>query len=106
MIVEAENERMHLFTWMRLIRPSLFDRALVYSVQALFFNSYFFIYLFFPRTAHRFVGYLEEEAVKSYTAFIEEIDSGRIENVPAPGTVFTQLLGSSLRSTSNNNDDD
>src|SRR5690606_1654574 len=34
--------------------------------------------------AHRIVGYLEEEAVVSYTEFLEEIDAGRFENVPAP----------------------
>ena len=36
------------------------------------------------RTAHRIVGYLEEEAVVSYTQYLEEIDAGRVENVPAP----------------------
>jgi ubiquinol oxidase len=30
------------------------------------------------------VGYLEEEAVISYTHFLKEIDEGRIENVEAP----------------------
>ncbi|MFT6273451.1 MAG: ubiquinol oxidase, partial [Dinoroseobacter sp.] len=30
------------------------------------------------------VGYLEEEAVVSYTRYLEEIDAGRVENVPAP----------------------
>jgi len=30
------------------------------------------------------VGYLEEEAIKSYTAMLREIDAGNIENVPAP----------------------
>lgn len=30
------------------------------------------------------VGYLEEEAVISYTRFLEEIDAGRIENIAAP----------------------
>jgi ubiquinol oxidase len=34
--------------------------------------------------AHRIVGYLEEEAVVSYTQYLEEIDAGRVENVPAP----------------------
>ncbi|HEY0503721.1 MAG TPA: alternative oxidase [Lysobacter sp.] len=36
------------------------------------------------RTAHRLVGYFEEEAVVSYTRYLEEIDSGRIDNVAAP----------------------
>jgi ubiquinol oxidase len=81
---EAENERMHLMTWMRLIKPTAFDRLLIVTTQGIFFNCYFVMYLFFPKMAHRFVGYLEEEAVVSYTAFLKEIDSGRIENGPAP----------------------
>lgn len=34
--------------------------------------------------AHRIVGYLEEEAVFSYTLYLEKIDNGSIENIPAP----------------------
>ncbi len=52
--------------------------------QAVFYNFYFFLYLFFPKTAHRVVGYFEEEAVTSYTQYLEQIDAGRQENVPAP----------------------
>jgi ubiquinol oxidase len=37
-----------------------------------------------PRVAHRFVGYLEEEAVYSYTEYLAEIDAGKAENIPAP----------------------
>jgi ubiquinol oxidase len=36
------------------------------------------------RTAHRLVGYFEEQAVVSYTRYLEEIDAGRVQNVPAP----------------------
>ncbi|MEM6906952.1 MAG: alternative oxidase, partial [Pseudomonadota bacterium] len=36
------------------------------------------------RTAHRVVGYLEEEAVVSYTQYLAQIDKGETENVPAP----------------------
>ena len=45
---------------------------------------FFIIYVFFPRTAHRIVGYFEEEAVYSYTEYLKEIDEGRTPNVPAP----------------------
>lgn len=41
-------------------------------------------YLVSPRTAHRFVGYLEEEAIVSYTQYLQQIDAGKIENVSAP----------------------
>lgn len=81
---EAENERMHLLTWIKVINPSPFDRFLVMGAQGVFFNVYFLAYLLAPKACHRFVGYLEEEAVVSYTAFLKEIDAGRIENTPAP----------------------
>ncbi len=81
---EAENERMHLMTFIRIAKPTLFERTLILIAQALFFNAYFFLYLFAPKTAHRVVGYLEEEAVVSYTHYLAEIDAGRQENVPAP----------------------
>jgi ubiquinol oxidase len=81
---EAENERMHLMTFIEIAKPSIFERLLIMFVQAVFYNVYFFIYLFFPALAHRIVGYFEEEAVISYTAYLAEIDAGRLENVPAP----------------------
>lgn len=81
---EAENERMHLMTYMAIAQPSLLERALVISVQGGFFAFYTMLYIASPRTAHRIVGYLEEEAVISYTQFLEEIDKGKIENIPAP----------------------
>ena len=39
---------------------------------------------YFSKTAHRIVGYFEEEAVVSYTQCLEEVESGKIENVKAP----------------------
>ncbi len=84
LLEEAENERMHLMTFIKIAKPSVFERALILIGQAIFFNAYFFLYLFAPRTAHRVVGYLEEEAVVSYTQYLAEIDAGTQENVPAP----------------------
>lgn len=81
---EAENERMHLMTFIQIAQPNYFERLLVMITQAVFFNCYFFLYLFAPKTAHRVVGYFEEEAVVSYTSYLAEIDAGRHENVPAP----------------------
>jgi ubiquinol oxidase len=40
--------------------------------------------VFFPTTAHRMVGYFEDQAVVSYTHYLEEIDAGRTANIPAP----------------------
>ena len=81
---EADNERMHLMTFIQIAEPTRMERWLIMIGQAVFYNLYFWTYLFAPKTAHRIVGYLEEEAVVSYTQYLEEIDAGRVENVPAP----------------------
>ncbi|MEH6476423.1 MAG: alternative oxidase [Sneathiella sp.] len=81
---EAENERMHLMTFVEIAKPSTFERFLIMSVQIIFYNCFFFLYLLAPKTAHRVVGYFEEEAVISYTNYLAEIDEGRHENLPAP----------------------
>ncbi|RGB36007.1 alternative oxidase-domain-containing protein [Rhizophagus diaphanus] len=77
---EAENERMHLMTWMRISQPTWWERSLITLVQGGFYNMFFMLYLISPRTAHRVVGYLEEEAIVSYNSFLKEIDNGNIEN--------------------------
>lgn len=84
LIDEADNERMHLMTFIRIAEPTRLERFVIMIAQAIFYNFYFFLYLLAPRTAHRLVGYLEEEAVISYTHYLAEIDAGRIENVAAP----------------------
>ena len=84
LLEEADNERMHLMTFIKIAQPSVFERALIMIGQAVFFNFYFFLYLFAPKTAHRVVGYLEEEAVFSYTQYLEQVENGVVENVPAP----------------------
>uniref|UniRef100_A0A7N0UGI4 Ubiquinol oxidase n=1 Tax=Kalanchoe fedtschenkoi TaxID=63787 RepID=A0A7N0UGI4_KALFE len=84
LLEEAENERMHLMTMVELVKPKWYERLLVLTVQGVFFNAFFVLYLLSPKLAHRVVGYLEEEAVHSYTEFLKDIESGAIENVPAP----------------------
>jgi ubiquinol oxidase len=81
---EAENERAHLMTFIHVAKPNFFERLLVILAQGIFFNAFFVVYVLWPRVAHRFVGYLEEEAVYSYTEYLADIDAGRAENVPAP----------------------
>ena len=81
---EAENERMHLMTFVHVARPSAFERVLILFAQGVMYNMFFLLYLISPKTTHRIVGYFEEEAVVSYTEYLEEIDAGRHENVPAP----------------------
>jgi ubiquinol oxidase len=84
LLAEADNERMHLMTFVNIAQPNGFERFLIVSVQVLFVLFYGLLYILSPKTAHRFVGYLEEEAVLSYTQYLEEIDNGGLPNVPAP----------------------
>lgn len=53
-------------------------RLAVLVTQGVFFNGFFLAYLISPRTAHRFVGYIEEEAVKTYSREIEELEAGKL----------------------------
>jgi len=81
---EAENERMHLMTFIEVARPTALERLLILVAQWTFYVGFFLLYLVSRRTAHRLVGYFEEEAVLSYTHYLEEIDAGRSSNVAAP----------------------
>lgn len=84
---EAYNERIHFLTFINLGQPSWFTRVFIFLGQGVFCNIFFFNYLFFPKFCHRFVGYLEEEAVSTYSHFVKELDSGRLkkfDNVKVP----------------------
>ena len=81
---EAENERMHLMTFINYAQPTLLERLIILLAQGVFFNGFFLLYLLSPRTAHRVVGYFEEEAIHSYTEYLNDVDSGIIPNAPAP----------------------
>ncbi len=96
---------MHLLTALKLAEPGPFMRLMVHpsrytfastdlassslpdayshplqilGAQGVFFNGFFLAYLLSPRTCHRFVGYLEEEAVYTYTRLIRELDAGNL----------------------------
>lgn len=84
LIEEAENERMHLMTFIEIAKPNLFERVVIIAAMWLFYFFFFALYLISPKTAHRLVGYFEEEAVVSYTKYIQAIDEGRFANVAAP----------------------
>ena len=81
---EAENERMHLMTFIEIAKPSKLERFLILLAQISFGLFYTLLYIFFKKTAHRMIGYFEEEAVTSYTEYLNEIDNGTIINRPAP----------------------
>lgn len=78
LLEEAFNERMHLLTFLKLAEPGLFMRLMVLGAQGVFFNGFFISYLLSPRICHRFVGYLEEEAVITYTRAIKDIETGKL----------------------------
>ncbi|KAG4066435.1 hypothetical protein HA402_007071 [Bradysia odoriphaga] len=74
LLEEAENERMHLLIFMKMKDPGLMFRLMVIGAQGVFFNAFFLTYLITPKTCHRFVGYLEEEAVKTYTGLLDDMN--------------------------------
>lgn len=78
LLEEAFNERMHLLTFLKMAEPGLFMKVMILGAQGVFFNSMFLAYLISPRTCHRFVGYLEEEAVLTYTLVLEDIETGKL----------------------------
>jgi len=78
LLEEAENERMHLLTFMNMRQPGLVFRSAVLATQGVFLSLYTFFYALSPKHCHAFVSYLEEEAVKTYTHAIHDLDSGRI----------------------------
>lgn len=122
LLEEAENERMHLLTFIqaRLVevvaaatrsvpsrrapphtrpflpsrpdprqmkKPGPVFRGMVILTQGVVYNLFFLSYILSPKTCHRFVGYLEEEAVRTYTHAIHDIEAGHIpewSNMPAP----------------------
>ncbi len=76
LLEEAYNERMHLLTFLKMAEPGWFMKFMILGAQGVFFNALFFSYLVSPRTCHRFVGYLEEQAVFTYTLAIQDIENG------------------------------
>ena len=84
MLAEAENERMHLMFFIEIAQPNLFERLLVLLAQFIFMIFYAILYAIDFKTAHRMIGYFEEEAVKSYTEYLAMVENGEVENVPAP----------------------
>lgn len=105
LLEEAENERMHLMTFMEIRKATPALRGLVFIGQGVMFNVLFLSYCLSPKTCHRFVGYLEEEAVKTYTHLLQDIDTpgsevARWNTMPAPALAieYWQLeAGATLR---------
>jgi ubiquinol oxidase len=78
---------MHLLTFLKMSKPGFFMRFFVLGAQGVMCNALFLAYIISPRFVHRFVGYLEEEAVITYTRQIQDLDAGRLpkwEKLQAP----------------------
>src|ERR1041384_2946997 len=52
LLEEAENERMHLMTFIEIAQPNMLERLVIVLVQGAFFNIFFLLYLLSSRTAH------------------------------------------------------
>ncbi|KID99426.1 Alternative oxidase, partial [Metarhizium majus ARSEF 297] len=102
LLEESYNERMHLLTFMKICEPGWFMKLMIIGAQGVFFNALFITYLLHPRIVHRFVGYLEEEAVHTYTRAIREIEDGhlpkwadarfQIPDIAVQGALFSHIV--------------
>ena len=57
-------------------------KSTIASLQFVFFNFFFISYLLSPKYVHRIVGYLEEEAVHTYTTMLNQYDEGKLPTWP------------------------
>jgi hypothetical protein len=85
LLEESYNERMHLLTFLTMYKPGRLMRLMVFAAQGIFYNAMFVAYLVSPRFCHRLVGYLEDEAVATYTKCLAEMDRGRLPGWTDPG---------------------
>lgn len=72
---EANNERMHLLTFVKMKDPGTLFRAAVIVGQFGFGTAFTLAYILSPAFCHRFVGYVEEEACLTYTKIIKAIET-------------------------------
>lgn len=91
LLEESYNERMHLLTFMKMSEPGWFMKTTIIVAQGVFFNAMFLSYLISPKITHRFVGYLEEEAVHTYTRWLSELDQGVLTKWSDPNFQIPEL---------------
>ena len=80
LLEEAENERMHLLLCLNMFQANTVTRMLVIAAQMVMVPSLMTVYMIYPPAMHRFVGYLEETACKTYVNVIDHIET--------PGTLL------------------
>merc|ERR1719231_1990856 len=70
LLEEAENERMHLIVCMSFFEAGAVTRLVVQAGQVALTPFLVGLYMVRPQLLHRFVGYLEETAVHTYTNIV------------------------------------
>ncbi|KAG6966146.1 hypothetical protein JG688_00006896 [Phytophthora aleatoria] len=76
---ETENERMHQLIFMDMKQPGWLVRMSVLAVQGISFSTLSLVIMVSPKTCHRFVEFLEEEAIKTYTYLLEDMEHGHLD---------------------------
>ena len=71
-------------TFIEVAKPTFLERLIIMIAQFIFIIMYMLIFIVSQRTAHRIVGYFEEEAVISYSEYLKELENGTIQDQPAP----------------------
>ena len=74
LLEEAENEKLHLLTMIRMYEPGTLFRYAVVVGQIGFATFFGIAYALNPAFCHRLVGYIEEEACSTYTKIINAIE--------------------------------
>lgn len=80
----VENHCMHCDVLAAVSPPSWLNRSLILFFFVVEYLSFVVITLFSPRFSHRFAGYLSEEASVAFTHMINDIDVGKVSDIPAP----------------------
>jgi len=75
LLEEAENERMHLIVCMDFFEAGPVTRLVVSAGQVAMTPFLASLYLIRPQLLHRFVGYLEETAVHTYTNIVHTTET-------------------------------
>jgi len=92
LLEEAENERMHLIVCMGFFEAGPVTRFIVQAGQVALTPFLAALYVIRPQLLHRFVGYLEETAVHTYTNIVTMTETPGTKlheawkDVPAPPT--------------------
>jgi hypothetical protein len=75
LLEEAENERMHLLLCLSKFEAGTITRTMVITAQMVMVPVLMTVYAIHPRSMHRFVGYLEETACKTYVNIIDHVET-------------------------------